>query len=219
MISNCLASTLLSCKSTMKKLKYIAPILIAVACLGFQQAKADFVDYTLTTSNSPGTLGTGPFGTVHVDLTAGVATITFLAAPGYLFVDGGSVAVNVNASSWTIGNFTSNGETVFNDGSGNEDGFGSFNQKVSMQDSSNGASIISFTLTNGSGTWLSAANVLAFNGNNWKVAAHIQIQNGTGNTGFAAGPSGGTVPDGGTTVMLLGAALGALGMARRYLFS
>jgi hypothetical protein len=33
------------------------------------------------------------------------------------------------------------------------------------------------------------------------------------------GPTGGQVPDGGTTVMLLGAALGALGMARRYLMS
>ena len=31
------------------------------------------------------------------------------------------------------------------------------------------------------------------------------------------GPTGGQVPDGGTTVMLLGAALGALGMARRVL--
>ncbi len=219
MISNCLASTLLSCKSTMKKLKYIAPILIAVACLGLQHAKADFVDYTLVTSNSPGTLGAGPFGTVHVDLTAGVATITFTAASGYLFVDGGAVAVNVNATTWTIGNFTSNGESVSSSGAGNEDGFGSFNQKVSMQDSSNGASIISFTLTNGSGTWASASDVLAFNQNHWLVAAHIQIQNGTGNTGFAAGPGGGTVPDGGTTVMLLGAALGALGMARRFLFS
>lgn len=203
----------------MNKLKCIAPILVAVACLGFQQAKADFVDYTLTTSNSPGTLGTGPFGTVHVDLTAGVATITFTAASGYLFVDGGAVAVNVNASSWTIGNFTSNGDPVSDAGAGNEDGFGSFNQKVSMGDSSNGASIISFTLTNGSGTWASAANVLAFNLQNWKVGAHIQIQDGTGNTGFAAGPSGGQVPDGGTTVMLLGAALGALGMARRFLRS
>ena len=204
----------------MKKLKYIAPILIAVACLGFQQAKADTVDYTLGTSNSPGTLGTGPFGTVHVDLTAGVATITFTAASGYLFVDGGAVAVNVNASSWTIGNFTSNDEAVSSDGAGNEDGFGSFNQKVSMANSSNGASIISFTLTNGSGIWLSAANVLAFNAQNWKVGAHIQIQDGTGNTGFAAGGgSGGFVPDGGTTVMLLGMGLGALGMARRFLRS
>ena len=203
----------------MKKLKYIAPILIAVACLGLQHAKADFVDYTLVTSNSPGTLGAGPFGTVHVDLTAGVATITFTAQSGYLFVDGGSVAVNVNASAWTIGNFKSNGEPVSSDGAGNEDGFGSFNQKVSMQDSSHGASMIRFTLTNTSGTWLSAANVLAFNLQNWLIAAHIQIQNGTGNTGFAAGPGGGSVPDGGTTVMLLGAALGALGLARRFLRS
>jgi hypothetical protein len=203
----------------MKKLKYLAPILIAVACLGLQHAKADTVDYTLVTSNSPGTLGTGPFGTVHVDLTAGVATITFTAASGYLFVDGGSVAVNVNASSWIIGNFNSNGDPVSDAGAGNEDGFGSFNQKVSMQNSSNGASIISFTLANTSGVWLSAANVLAFNGNHWLVAAHIQIQDGTGNTGFAAGPGGGTIPDGGTTVMLLGAALGALGMARRFIKS
>jgi hypothetical protein len=205
----------------MKKIKYIAPILIAVACLGLQHAKADTVDYTLTTSNSPGTLGAGPFGTAHVDLTGGIATITFTAASGYLFVDGGSVAVNVNATTWNIGNFTSNGEPVSGDGAGNEDGFGNFNQKVSMQDSSNGASIISFTLTNTSGTWLSAANVLKFNSNTWKIGAHIQLQDGSQNrlTGFAAGPSGGTVPDGGTTVMLLGAALGALGMARRFLKS
>jgi hypothetical protein len=33
------------------------------------------------------------------------------------------------------------------------------------------------------------------------------------------GPGGGQVPDGGATVMLLGAALGALGMARRFLRS
>jgi hypothetical protein len=198
----------------MKKLKYIAPILIAVACLGLQHAKADQVNYTLTTANDSG-LGTGPFGTVNVNLTVpNMATITFTAAPGYLFVDGGSVAVNVNASTWLIGTFTSNGDPVSGDGAGNEDGFGSFNQKVSMQNSSNGASIISFVLTNTSGTWLSAANVLAFNLQNWLVAAHIQIA--TGLTGFAAGPNGGTVPDGGTTVMLLGAALGALGMARRF---
>jgi len=198
----------------MKKLKYIAPILIAVACLGLQHAKADQVNYTLTTANDSG-LGTGPFGTVNVNLTVpNMATITFTAAPGYLFVDGGSVAVNVNASTWLIGTFTSNGDPVSDDGAGNEDGFGSFNQKVSMQNSSNGASIISFVLTNTSGTWLTAANVLAFNLQNWLVAAHIQIA--TGLTGFAAGPNGGTVPDGGTTVMLLGAALGALGMARRF---
>ena len=56
------------------------------------------------------------------------------------------------------------------------------------------------------------------------MGAHVQWLDGpsNGNTGFAVGnelsiiPHGGSVPDGGTTVMLLGAALGALGMARRY---
>ncbi len=58
-------------------------------------------------------------------------------------------------------------------------------------------------------------------------AEGIQTLYRTTNTGF--GPNGyglsgwilfgptGTVPDGGTTVMLLGTALGALGMARRFL--
>ncbi|PYL74488.1 MAG: hypothetical protein DMF26_10875, partial [Verrucomicrobia bacterium] len=38
-------------------------------------------------------------------------------------------------------------------------------------------------------------------------------------TGFAGEGGGVVVPDGGTTVMLLGVALGALGMARRFLMS
>ena len=38
-------------------------------------------------------------------------------------------------------------------------------------------------------------------------------------TGFAANGGAINTPDGGTTVMLLGVALGALGMARRFLMS
>jgi len=37
--------------------------------------------------------------------------------------------------------------------------------------------------------------------------------------GILFGPGTPGVPDGGTTVMLLGAALGALGIARRYIMS
>ena len=203
----------------MKKLKYLAPILIAVACLGLQHAKADTFDYTLTTGNDPA-LGGGPFGNVNVNLTTGnTAIITFTAAANYLFVNGGAVAVNVNATSWTVSAFTVNAgaHAVTDSGARNEDGFGSFNQTGSQQDASNGASSVVFTLTNTSGTWASATNVLAFNLNHWLVAAHVFLVGSNGITGFAAGPSGGTVPDGGTTVMLLGAALGALGMARRFL--
>jgi len=42
---------------------------------------------------------------------------------------------------------------------------------------------------------------------------------GHGLSGWILFPPGGQVPDGGATVMLLGAALGALGMARRFLMS
>ena len=46
-----------------------------------------------------------------------------------------------------------------------------------------------------------------------------QSAGGHTRTTFSFSANGQTVPDGGTTVMLLGAALGALGMARRFLMS
>ena len=208
--------------------KYILPVLIAIACLGLQQARADSISYSLSTGNDPG-LGAGPYGTVTINLTAGnTATFTFQAAAGYLFVDGGANAINVNSASWTVTNIVSNGNPLSDAGSGNEDGFGNFNQKLSQQNSSNGASLVTFTLTNTAGTWASASQVLIDNGpSGWEVGAHVQVQGGPNNgvTGFAVGNETtvinplGTVPDGGTTVMLLGAALGALGIARRYLKS
>jgi hypothetical protein len=58
------------------------------------------------------------------------------------------------------------------------------------------------------------------------AAAHIFVtlnpadpNNGALVTGFAANGGGVSIPDGGTTVMLLGMALGALGTARRFLKS
>jgi VPDSG-CTERM motif len=205
----------------MKKLKYVAPILIAVACLGLQHAKADTFSYTLTTGNTP-SLGAGPFGTVLVNRTgSSTATITFTAAAGYLFVDGGAVAVNVNAASWSVSAFTVNAgaNAVTNDSPRQEDGFGIFNQGGSQQNASNGASSVSFTLTTAPGTWASAVNVLVGNALGNAVAAHIFLVGSNGVTGFATGPGTPSVPDGGATVMLLGMAFGALGMVRRYLVS
>ena len=145
----------------MKKLKYFSPILIAVACLGLQQARADFIDYSLNTGNGAGAIGTGPYGTVDINLISGTtALFTFTAATRYLFVDGGANAVNVNSASWTVTNIVSNAAPLSPDGSGNEDGFGNFNQKISQQNASNGASLVTFTLTNTAGTWASASQVL-----------------------------------------------------------
>jgi hypothetical protein len=228
----------------MKKLQYIAPILIAVACLGLQQAKAD-TSYNLSVGNTAVSPYPAPYGTVNVHLTDSThATVTFTAGSTggftYLFIDGGAAAVNVRATTWTIGSFTSvtpaTGGFVAqpagfpqSGGAGNEDGFASFNQTVNGFDGTDHAmSSISFVLTNTGGTWNNSNLVLIANSQFAAVAAHVVVfnSNNVNNgqqlaTGFVAGANGGTpvVPDGGTTVMLLGLALGALGMVRRYLVS
>jgi hypothetical protein len=102
--------------------------------------------------------------------------------------------------------------------------FGLFNLTINSFDGyTHSSDSITFTVTNTSGTWGSDADVLAFNADGFDAAAHIFITtfpaNASGSaivTGFA-GENGEQVPDGGTTVMLLGLGLGALGMARRFL--
>jgi len=124
--------------------------------------------------------------------------------------------MTIGSFSWTGGNANTN---FTNGGANNADGFGSFNQTTDNFDGFNAAvTSVSFVLTNTGAGWANAMSVLTANASGWLAAAHIfVIGDQTVVTGFAAGP--GSVPDGGTTVMLLGAALGALGMARRYLFS
>ncbi len=219
------------------KIKYIAAVLIAIAGLGLQQAKADFI-FNLTVPNSGISGFPGPYATVDVHLVDSThATISFTSLTNggniYLFGAVNAVDVNVNATTWTIGSFVAtNSGTGFtpgplsNGGSGTVDGFGVLNQTVNSFDGfTHTSNFISFTLTNTSGTWLSDTTVLVANNQGVFAAAHIFVTTSPANasnsalaTGFAAN-GGSTVPDGGTTVMLLGAALGALGMARRFLMS
>jgi VPDSG-CTERM motif len=219
----------------MNKIKYIAAVLIAIAGFGLQQANA--FESTLDQANIN---FTGPYGTVTVTLIDSThASITFTSGTNsgniYLFGDGGSVAVNLNATTFTVDSITgSNSGTGFTPGpytfagAGNEDGFGSFNLTINSFDGfTHSSDSITFTVTNTSGTWGSDADVLIANSDGFDAAAHIFVTSSPANasnsalaTGFAAESGGGTgVPDGGTTVMLLGAALGALGMARRFIMS
>jgi hypothetical protein len=111
--------------------------LIAIAGLGLQQANA--FESTLNQGN-PAIAGfPGAYGSVTVTLIDSThASITFGSATNfvniYLFGDGGSVAVNLNASTFTVSNITgSNSGTGFTPGpytfagAGQEDGFGNFN--------------------------------------------------------------------------------------------
>jgi hypothetical protein len=203
----------------MNKLKYIAAVVIALAGFGLQPgAKADFQS-TLNVGNSDISGFPAPYGTVNVSLNAAgtEATITFTAASNYSFGGVNAVDINVNGA-FTTGTITDNGAGTFTfGGSGQVDGFGTFDLTINGSDGfPDSATVISFTIT---GSWSSASQVLDLS-SGFDAAAHIFVPQpgGTAATGFAAENAGG-VPDGGTTVMLLGAALGALGMVRRYLKS
>jgi hypothetical protein len=105
-------------------------------------------------------------------------------------------------------------------GAGVEDGFGTFNLTINSFDGfTHSSDTISFTITNTSGTWGSAADVLAFNQAGFDAAAHIFVtsspadaSNGAIATGFAGENTPGvSTPDGGATAALLG--LGLAGLA------
>jgi protein with PEP-CTERM/exosortase system signal len=220
----------------MKKLKYLAAVLIGIAGLGLQQATAaDIIDNTpfvsiLNASN--GEAGSN-FGTVTVtslDVTTQTATITFQAniAGGFYFVDGNIVDVNLTGNSATLvaGSVTevpkAGSVSDFSDVQYNAqvDGFGKFTVVLDNSSANNQEATITFQVTNTSNIlWTSTSNVLAFNSQGWDAAAHYIDNNIAAPNTFFAAEGSGTIPDGGTTVMLLGIGLSVLGMARRFLRS
>jgi MYXO-CTERM domain-containing protein len=212
--------------------------LLALAWAG--HGRADDFTYSIATGNAAISGYPGPYVSVDVNLTSSTtAAITFTSLTNsgniYLMGDGGTVAVNVNATTWTVSGLTSsNAGTGFQDSQiapdtnpGNEDGWGSFNQTFTSFDGfTHSSDTVSFTLTNTSGTWASAANVLIGNGATpgvvGAVAAHIFVTSSPANasnsalaTGFGtdtAGPTPKTPPSVPEPSTLAIAGLGALGL-------
>lgn len=197
-----------------------AGILVAGALL-LSAGSASAISYTLNNFNTTGYAG--PYGTVQVTLDSStMATITFQSENGYLFLDGSSDAVNVNSSDFTEAFISDNapgGSGAFGGfSSGQVSQWGNFNLILDQGNASptDRATTISFSVTDLAGTWSSDADVLDANGDGYTVAAHIIVPGG-GYTGYAANGQSNNVPDGGSTALLLGAAVSAIGVIRRKL--
>ena len=155
-------------------------------------------------------------------------------------VDGGSADFNVNpvnAATFTVTGITGNavaGNSIYTDGgAGTRDGFGSFNGSIDLGNSSpdHRSTLISFTLTNTSGTWASQTSVLGANADGNFIAAHIGVCNVVGGctssgtdllaTGFAddnvpgVPTQQGAVPEASTWAMMILGFVGVGFMAYR----
>jgi len=162
----------------------LAGFLISSAAIGFSaSAQADVVTFTLGLGNAALSGFPAPYGTVSIDLTSSTtAAVTFTSAltagDQYAFGGAQSTDLNVNASSFSFSSpvYTPQFTTAYLAGSGpgNVSTFGTFDLTIAMHDGfPNSATNVTFTLTDISGTWASAANVLAANSDGNEVAAHI----------------------------------------------
>ena len=196
------------------------------------RASADSIAYFLNIPNSALSPVTGPYGMVSVNRTDSThATIMFTSFSGFLFQDGASAAVNVHATSVTVNNLTGNNlgsphsapslTSIFNTTGSQVDGFGNYNLVINDSDSfTNATNIIIFGLTNSSGSWVSASDVLT---NIMSAAAHIGVCN-VGCTAFSlpiegfARTNDAVVSPEPATVLLVGTLLSGLGFFGRKKF-
>ena len=189
----------------MNKLKYLTAILIAVAGLGLQQAQAHLL--------APFQFNLGsPLGNPSAELNylqnngGGSYQPTFLPATSqFLFKQNNDGTTEGTFGQYfTIAMTTGNTWTI----SWNLTGSGFTLDGVLIKDGNSGGQLYRFYGVSADETTIGSGTV-TFD-NPVKNISHIS---------FFGSPGGGHVPDGGTTVMLLGAALSTLGVARRYLKS
>jgi hypothetical protein len=194
------------------------PILVA---FGAQIASADL--FNITTDNSGGALCSVAVscGTVTVTGTSTLHVAIALNSPFGIFGNKNTFGFNVvgTTTGVAMSNF-SNGLFNGNGGSGNEDGWGSYNFRVDGPGGSSAVSSLSFDVTRTGNPFTGPSGIEAggSGGNGTTVfAMHIR-NNTTGFTGFA-GVSGSTTPPSQvpepTSIVLLGTLIGASFWARK----
>src|SRR5262245_20637659 len=150
----------------------------------------------------------GPYGTLSLSLVDSThATVTLTAAAGFRFGAGQTLGLNL-ASAATIvggaGGITGNGSGTFSIGSGNVDGWGTYNLVIDTSDGfTDSATSITFRLLKTSGSWASESQILGPNGDGLIIAAHVFVVNPSGGGALATGFA--TVPE--PTTLVAGALL------------
>ena len=215
--------------NSMKLLRNL-PVLFTIAIAALVTSSAQAVSFDFTSDHVTGGAGTPPFGTVTLTQNGTSVDFNVTLAAGYSFIQTGAADqqyFKFNAIGITVGDIiitsTSSNATftplIADTGAFNGDGTGNFAFGISTNPMGNGgptietnpitftvlnSTIADFTNPNSIGTFF-VADIIA------------PAVNGVRNTGPV--DAGGTpvVPDGGSTIMLLGAALGGLGAMRRFM--
>ena len=198
----------------MNKLKYLTAILIAVAGLGLQQAQAHllapdtFLIHELTNPASElnylQTHGGGIYQPTYLPATSQYLG-KFNKPTDTPPIENGAI----NISQYVTMTFTT-GQTWHVEWNLSGSGFTMDGMLIKDGRVGDGTMVYRFYGVSADETIIGSGDVtLADVGQNGRNISHITF----------FGSPGGTVPDGGTTVMLLGAALSTLGVARRYLKS
>jgi hypothetical protein len=177
---------------------------------------ADFKFY-LSAPNASLSTNTGPFGSVDVHLTDSThATITLMSntvgEDTYLFGGRGTLDLNVNANSFSAGDFQSaqptgkpfKGWMLNGTGTGKEGGFGKFDLSINSRGGfARSVDELSFVLTNSGGSWSAASDVLKPNNDGFIAAGHVYVWDtapGNSDKGHDCNPvkgfAGGVLPGG-----------------------
>lgn len=215
-------------KTTTRRLTAAAAVVAALLWtgLGTAPASADSIGFDITIPNLALSPFPSPYAHVDVDRTsATTATITFtgFATGGFTYFFGAvnAVDVNVNAATFTVG--APSVATLDPPDSGNVSAFGTFNVTLDNSDGFNDRfSTVNFGLTNTSGTWAAASDVLLANSDGFRAAAHIFVTAVTCEeacvTGFAGDGGLNPVPEPATLLLVASSLLGLGFTGRKRLF-